>query len=147
MTISGGEPMSQPLALLELLCCLTADDRSVFPLGVICFTGYDLDVVMGDPDCAALLPYIDLLIAGPYVESLHSDAGIAGSTNKVFHYNPAPGRGYAVIDPSSVEFDRGVEVRLGDGDGDVLEVTGFPPGRLESLRSAGIRRVPLRGQK
>lgn len=142
VTISGGEPMSQPLALYELLKLLHCDGLCKLPMGIICFTGYEFDTISSDPDCVRCLDLLDLLVAGPYVESVRSDVGIGGSTNKFFWYNPASGRGSDLIEPSSVEFDRSVEVHLGGSSSqeDVFRVTGFPPGRLSNLGRLGISR-------
>ena len=139
LTISGGEPFSQPVALLELLRFIhdEADPlRPRFPDGIICFSGYELEVLEADPLCCEIMSYCDLVVAGPYVQELRSDIGIGGSTNKRFWYNPYHLRGKQLIDSANVEFDRGVEIH---DSADGVLITGFP-----DLDRAGLRKLGLR---
>ena len=132
LTISGGEPFSQPVALLELLRFIhdEADPlRPRFPDGIICFSGYELEVLEADPLCCEIMSYCDLVVAGPYVQELRSDIGIGGS-------NPYHLRGKQLIDSANVEFDRGVEIH---DSADGVLITGFP-----DLDRAGLRKLGLR---
>jgi anaerobic ribonucleoside-triphosphate reductase activating protein len=82
VTISGGEPFDQPDALLTLLRKL----RRRSPLkSLLVFTGYTMDEVRGLTDGSRILEYLDILIAGPYVQSLHLGKGLLGSTNQTLH--------------------------------------------------------------
>lgn len=86
VTLSGGEPMLQAAGLAALIRHV----RRRRDLGVICYTGF----VMPPPDsphgvpldldgpAADLLARVDLLIDGPYVESLHADLLWRGSGNQ-----------------------------------------------------------------
>ena len=67
ITLSGGEPLRQSVACMELA-------RAAYELGlsVWCYTGYELDTVLSAYAGAAgrgLLDYIDVLVDGPYIES------------------------------------------------------------------------------
>ena len=111
ITISGGEPLRQRSALTGLLRRVKRETS----LSVVLFTGYTwaeiLDMAvphqgqetsqadLGQPYAAAstagnfesrglpeFLRYVDVLIAGRYVESLRIARGLQGSANKTFHF-------------------------------------------------------------
>lgn len=82
LTISGGEPFEQAPALAMLLAALRRD-RGDF--SVICFTGYDWEELPARPGAAALLPFLDVVIAGRYVAALRLARGLLGSANKRVH--------------------------------------------------------------
>ncbi len=81
ITITGGDPLAQPVALLSLLARLRplTDD-------ILVYTGYTLDAATRDPDRAACLPLIDVLIDGPYVEALNDGKPLKGSSNQTIHF-------------------------------------------------------------
>jgi len=90
VTFSGGEPFWQAPALALLAQKLRAAD-----LNVMSFTGFTLeqlrspDAPLGAQD---LLAQLDILIDGPYVESLaiHSPNSLVSSRNQRVHlFNPA----------------------------------------------------------
>lgn len=66
ITLSGGEPFSQPGECIEL--AKAAHERG---LNVWCYTGYTLDAIMycRDPGQRKLLKHIDVLVDGQYIES------------------------------------------------------------------------------
>jgi len=80
ITLSGGEPMLQAAALIDLIdrVRLHAD------LGVMCYTGYTYDHLLkfGDAAQRDLLARLDILIDGPYIESRHADRLWRGSDNQ-----------------------------------------------------------------
>ncbi|MFN6531163.1 4Fe-4S single cluster domain-containing protein [Nostoc sp. ChiSLP03a] len=80
ITLSGGEPMLQAAALVNLI------DRvyEFQNLGVMCYTGYRLEHLQqhGTDAQRALLNRIDLLVDGTYIESLHGDLLWRGSSNQ-----------------------------------------------------------------
>jgi anaerobic ribonucleoside-triphosphate reductase activating protein len=80
LTISGGEPMDQSSALVQLIDAV----RRSSDLGVVCYTGFTLEALLreGSPDRFQLLRRIDLLIDGPYVERLHTPLLWRGSSNQ-----------------------------------------------------------------
>jgi anaerobic ribonucleoside-triphosphate reductase activating protein len=82
VTFSGGEPFEQPEALAELAA-------RVHALGgtVVVYTGYTIDrlhtLAAQNRAVDALLEEADILVDGPYVESLREiDSGYKGSSNQ-----------------------------------------------------------------
>ncbi len=80
ITISGGEPFLQAEALIVLLDMVRAERD----LGVILYTGYLLEDIRANvlPGAAALLERVDLLIDGPYIETLNDNGALRGSSNQ-----------------------------------------------------------------
>ncbi|MBN1610345.1 MAG: radical SAM protein [Polyangiaceae bacterium] len=82
VSISGGEPFEQPEGLLGLVTQLRqrAPESSL-----LVFTGYRLEEVRSMPLGRAILSRLDVLVAGPYVESLPSHQWLVGSSNQTIH--------------------------------------------------------------
>lgn len=80
ITLSGGEPMLQAVALASLIDTI----RQSKDLGVMCYTGYRFEQLQqrGTADQKLLCDRIDLLIDGTYIESLHQDLLWRGSSNQ-----------------------------------------------------------------
>ena len=79
VTISGGEPLQQPMALLALLDAL----RTTLPqLSIIVFTGYTPRELAAMPQMDRLPHLIDVLIAGRYTQQQRVASGLIGSRNK-----------------------------------------------------------------
>jgi anaerobic ribonucleoside-triphosphate reductase activating protein len=83
ITILGGEPFSQPTALLALV----NDLRSRGCGHILCYSGFTYDALRlrskSEPAVGAVLDEIDMLIDGPYVASLAEGAGPwTGSSNQ-----------------------------------------------------------------
>ncbi|GAX34943.1 4Fe-4S single cluster domain-containing protein [Nodularia sp. NIES-3585] len=89
VTFSGGEPFWQAAALASLARKLKAAG-----LNVMSFTGFTLKQLQSEsapPDSAALLAELDILIDGPFVESLaiNSPTSVVSSSNQgVNVFNP-----------------------------------------------------------
>ena len=79
VTLSGGEPMEQPVPLARL-----ADALGGHGLGIVCYSGYTLEHLLqrGSKAQRDLLTRIDLLIDGPYVEGLHAPLLWRASSNQ-----------------------------------------------------------------
>lgn len=80
VTLSGGEPMLQPGALLEI--AVKAREKG---LSVWCYTGYTLEQLMkeGRADRMELLRHMDVLVDGPYLAHERSlDLLYRGSRNQ-----------------------------------------------------------------
>lgn len=78
VTLTGGDPMYQAEALLPLL-------RAVADAGytVWCYTGFRWDEIIDDPVMAALLPYIEVVVDGRFVEAERdTDLLFRGSSNQ-----------------------------------------------------------------
>jgi anaerobic ribonucleoside-triphosphate reductase activating protein len=90
VTLSGGEPLEQRPAVLDLLERLRSDTA----LSTLVFTGFTLDQVRRMPDAGRLLRCIDVLVAGPYDAARPVGRGLLGSANQEVHlltprYTPA----------------------------------------------------------
>lgn len=85
ITISGGDPLEQPQALLKLLILL----RNEFD-DILVYTGFDLrEIQKGLVGNAAkkCLDYIDVLIDGRYIEAMnYKECVLRGSANQSIHF-------------------------------------------------------------
>lgn len=79
LTISGGEPFQQLSAVVELGVAARA-----IGLSVIMFTGYTTRQAFSKVSKQTLTAACDVLIAGPYVQTLHLAEGLRGSSNKEY---------------------------------------------------------------
>lgn len=78
VTFSGGEPFDQADSLAALAKLLKAENLSIW-----CYSGYTYDVLAKDPKFSGLLSIIDVLVDGPYVESLYDpNLKFRGSSNQ-----------------------------------------------------------------
>lgn len=104
ITLSGGEPFEQPEA-----CCELARKAKERGLSVWAYSGYLYEqLAAGYPSAAAaeLLDCIDVLVDGPFVESLHSyDLKWKGSSNqRVIDMKKTRERKEVVLRTESVAF-------------------------------------------
>ncbi len=77
ITLSGGEPLLQIEGLKSFLTLIRTTS-----LSVLCFTGYDLQEI-SEENLKFLHETIDILISGPYIQSLHTDViPLCGSLNQ-----------------------------------------------------------------
>lgn len=142
LTLTGGDPLEQPEALLEFLKALHRDGApeslaaDFLPKGIICFTGYLLEELTG----AALecVEYLDLLIDGRYVEQLRYTSVLAGSSNQRFHFSSHVGRGESRLDKESILIDQAIEIHIDDIDSSIIRVTGFPTIDRAFLKKYGL---------
>lgn len=79
VTFSGGDPFYQVDAVTELAKRIKDEtDKTIW-----CYTGFTIEEIREDPNLSKLLPYIDVLVDGPYVEALrNTDLPFRGSTNQ-----------------------------------------------------------------
>lgn len=118
VTFTGGEPFAQALALAEV-----AHRVRNAGLTVATYTGYTYEQLRaGNSDWAALLQETDLLIDGPYVDTLAGDVRWRGSTNqRLIHLSP---QGCRLRPPhDTVEDTPRFELHVS---GDEIVMTGFP---------------------
>lgn len=79
ITISGGEPFLQPIALNLLLKKI----KTVRPrLTVIIYTGLSYENLVKIPEALELIENSDVIIDGQYIESFNDNKGIRGSSNQ-----------------------------------------------------------------
>ena len=80
LTISGGEPLLQYEALIELLKYIRSKNNN---MNIILYTGYTLEYLESTETYDELFHYINTLVDGPYIESLRDiKSGFTGSTNQ-----------------------------------------------------------------
>lgn len=79
VTLSGGDPMQQPVdQLLALLDALHDEGYTVW-----CYTGYTYESLAADAMRALLLNKIDVLVDGPFIEALRdTQLRFRGSSNQ-----------------------------------------------------------------
>ena len=80
VTLTGGEPMLQPQALLQVAQAAAEKGMSVW-----CYTGFTLEQLLseGRADRLALLHAVDVLVDGPYIARERSlDLLFCGSKNQ-----------------------------------------------------------------
>lgn len=79
ITLSGGDPMFNPEALLEFLKFLKEKTKK----NIWCFTGYTYEQLLKDPLRSECLKYIDTLVDGPFIMALRDPSlSFRGSTNQ-----------------------------------------------------------------
>ncbi|HHX63122.1 MAG TPA: anaerobic ribonucleoside-triphosphate reductase activating protein [Epulopiscium sp.] len=79
VTISGGEPFLQYDNLLPLL-----EEIRFLSLDCWVYTGYTYEQLLKDSNFKQLLPWIDVLVEGPFVQDLlTTDLPYIGSTNQI----------------------------------------------------------------
>jgi anaerobic ribonucleoside-triphosphate reductase activating protein len=81
LSISGGEPFDQPEELAHLID-LIREDHDVH---VFCYSGYRLERLKERPEAVGLLDRLDMLMDGPYVDSLPTEKPWRGSDNQELH--------------------------------------------------------------
>jgi anaerobic ribonucleoside-triphosphate reductase activating protein len=130
LTFSGGEPMSQAGGLVALARLA----RQKKDLDLICFTGYRYEQLIKhppNPEVFELLAEVDVLIDGPFIESLNDSVGLRGSSNqRVIHLTSR----LKEYDLESIT--RRVEINITDGE---LAFIGIPtPEVLAAMRNVNF---------
>lgn len=79
VTFSGGDPLQQPLdRLTELAEAIKQSGKTIW-----CYTGYRYEEVCSRPDIMPLFRLIDVLVDGPFIESLRDTTlRFRGSSNQ-----------------------------------------------------------------
>jgi anaerobic ribonucleoside-triphosphate reductase activating protein len=121
LTLSGGEPMQQAPAALELLL-----GARRLGLSTLMFSGYTRAELSAHPLGPAVLAHLDVLIDGRYVAAERLGDGLRGSSNQQLHVLTARHR------RADVEATPTTEVRIAP-DGTVT-LTGVDPLKLRALR-------------
>lgn len=82
VTLSGGDPLFRPEAAAALA-------RAISELGytVWLYTGFTYEEILASPALSAVLPYVEAVVDGPYVEALRDpDLLFRGSSNQRIIY-------------------------------------------------------------
>ncbi|GAG49875.1 unnamed protein product [marine sediment metagenome] len=80
ISISGGEPFDQPIALRELLIGVRK-----LGLGILIYTGFTIEELRAMPEakpCFEPESLVDILVDGPYDESRQVQGELRGSANQ-----------------------------------------------------------------
>lgn len=85
VTFSGGEPLQQPEALLEILGAL-ATSPDVRDATTLCFSGYTRAEIQHLPLGPAILDHLDVLVAGRYLADRRARGALLGSSNQTVHF-------------------------------------------------------------
>lgn len=83
ISLSGGEPFEQALALAKLLELLQAARPQ---WNVLAFSGYPLKHLKQQENARQLLAYVDILVDGPYAYQQPGNHPLAASSNQQLHY-------------------------------------------------------------
>lgn len=79
VTFSGGDPLYQPEGFTELARAVKANSSKT----IWCYTGYRYETILTCPSQAALLPYLDVLVDGPFELALRDETlPFRGSRNQ-----------------------------------------------------------------
>ena len=85
VTFSGGDPLYQCDAVTELARRIKAEtDKTIW-----CYTGFTYEEILDNAWLSQILPYIDVLVDGPFVEELKTtELPFRGSSNqRIIHLN------------------------------------------------------------
>jgi anaerobic ribonucleoside-triphosphate reductase activating protein len=121
LSLSGGEPLQQAAAAIELL-----DAARALGMSTLAFSGYTREEIEALPDGPKVLARLDVLIDGRYVASERLATGLRGSSNQRIHVLT---NRYTIAD---VEATPTGEIRIGPT-GEVI-LTGVDPLKLKVLR-------------
>lgn len=130
LTLSGGEPFDQDVpSMISFLDVV----RQRMNLNVMAYTGYCLAELRNDRERSRILPFIDILIDGPYVETEDHGELWRGSANQQVHFLSE--RGSALKKMFDGKFGRELEFEFRQGL--QFSFTGVPPKGFK----ANLRRI------
>ena len=79
ITFSGGDPFYNPEEFLSLIRRIKQETQQ----NIWCYTGYTYEQIQANPKLAALLPYINVLVEGRFIQELYSPyLEFRGSSNQ-----------------------------------------------------------------
>lgn len=130
ITISGGEPLDQPEALLVLLRSL----RERTDTDILLYSGHSAEAIA--PWVAAADGLFDALVSEPYAQGASQTLALRGSDNQRLHLLTELGRRrFAAYERPAVAGDRRFDVMF-DDDGEIW-LAGIPArGDMRRLRDA-----------
>lgn len=139
LTISGGEPLLQRDALLELLVKLEPHVlHGQLSQGIICYTGFRWEELQNLDKALEISKLVDVLIDGRFVDDQKTPDSIAGSANQSFLFSDRVGRGESVISRIALEeIDKAVEIHGSERE-KTVQITGFPNIDRKLLKRLGL---------
>ena len=86
VTFSGGDPLYQVEAFTELARKIKGNSHKT----IWCYTGFTYEEVLADKRLSQILPYLDVLVEGPFVLALRdTNLLFRGSSNqRIIHLTP-----------------------------------------------------------
>lgn len=86
VSFSGGDPFYQVEGFTELARRIKTETQKT----IWCWTGFTIEEIRADEHLAMMLPYIDVLVDGPYIEALRdTQLHFRGSSNqRIIHLTP-----------------------------------------------------------
>ena len=79
VTFSGGDPLYQVEAFTELARRIKEETAK----NIWCYTGFTYEQILADEHLAQILPYLDVLVDGPFISELRDpDLHFRGSSNQ-----------------------------------------------------------------
>ena len=79
VTFSGGDPLYQVEAFTELARRIKEETGKT----IWCYTGFTYEEILADVRLSMILPYLDVLVDGPFIEALRDpDLSFRGSSNQ-----------------------------------------------------------------
>lgn len=78
VTFSGGDPLLQTESLLHLAYAIKKLGKTIW-----CYTGYTYEEILASPTLSSILPYIDVLVDGKFINTLRDiSLRFRGSSNQ-----------------------------------------------------------------
>ena len=86
VSFSGGDPFYQVEGFTELARRIKEETHKT----IWCWTGFTYEEILADESLSMLLPYLDVLVDGPYIEALRDpQLHFRGSSNqRIIHLTP-----------------------------------------------------------
>ena len=79
VTFSGGDPLYQVEAFTELARRIKEETGK----NIWCYTGFTYEEILADERLSMILPYVDTIVEGPYIEALRTtELPFRGSSNQ-----------------------------------------------------------------